>query len=875
MAMQKAKLKSVEQPATDPNADDAMLGAASAALRHSSGESRHPRDVRCMADRVNDPVVDVMNVIARKAVLVLWVAIVLFFSSAPTKAQTVAKPGRVECTVFVVDSEGRSVVPGAKVVLKASAEFTAETDAEGKCVFAEVPAGTYAVDAQFPGLEAAQFVTVNAGATAQVSLELKPAAVKSEVTVSASEPSAAPETSPSQSISEKIIKEAPNANDKTENVLPLIPGVVRGPDGRINMKGARNTQSGALVNSANVTDPATGAPGLDVPIDVVQSVQVISNPYDPQYGKLTGAVSAVETKTSNYEKPHFSIQNIVPRMRIRDGALMGIGGTTPRMTFTGPLVKNRIAFTQALEYRFIRTPVNSLAADARDTTFEGVNSYTQFDLNLTAKQTATVSFSLYPQKLKYAGLNTFVPQTSASDYHQRGYQIYGQHRYAVGSSSLLTSQFSYKTFDADVTPYGSGPYRLALETTYGEYFNSQARRSNRLDWSELYQFAPLHVLGTHQFKVGLTYAHSSYDSTQTFRPVDIVGVSGTPVERISFGAPNASNVHQNELSWFASDEWNPFERLTVTAGARFDRDSITDSNHIAPRGGFVLALTKDRRTLLKGGAGIFYDRVPLMIASFDDLPGRTYSMLDAYGQVTNSTYYRNQIVGGLDNPKSKAWNVALSRQLLPGLLVEAAYEWRRTTNDFVVAPVCAGSCILALENRGEQSYREFQIRGRYQFSKHTLNASYVRSKAYGDLNDFFSFYGNLPKAVVQPDGRGRLSYDAPNRVLAWGEFQLPWKFTALPVVDVHTGFPYSTQDVYREYVGVRNSKRFPRFQSVDLQVLHPIKIKRLKGRAGFTVFNLFNHFNPRDVQTIQESPRYGEFFNNGWREYRGKLVFEF
>lgn len=168
-----------------------------------------------------------------------------------------------------------------------------------------------------------------------------------------------------------------------------------------------------------------------------------------------------------------------------------------------------------------------------------------------------------------------------------------------------------------------------------------------------------------------------------------------------------------------------------------------------------------------------------------------------------------------------------------------------------------------------------RVNSRIASSRSGGAASYVRSKAYGDLNDFFQFYGNLPKAVVQPDGRGRLSYDAPNRVLAWGEFHLPLKFTALPVVDVHTGFPYSVQNVYREYVGERNSKRFPRFQSVDLQVLHPLKVKRLKGRVGFTIFNLFNHDNPRDVQTIQESARFGQLFNPAWREYRGKLVFEF
>ncbi len=64
-------------------------------------------------------------------------------------------------------------------------------------------------------------------------------------------------------------------NERFESSLPLIPGVVRGPDGHVNLKGTRNTQSGALVNSANVTDPVTGSPAINLPIDVVASVQVI------------------------------------------------------------------------------------------------------------------------------------------------------------------------------------------------------------------------------------------------------------------------------------------------------------------------------------------------------------------------------------------------------------------------------------------------------------------------------------------------------------------------------------------------------------------------------------------------------------------------
>ena len=781
--------------------------------------------------------------------------------------------------MFVTDSQGHSYVPGAKVTLSGSVSLQQETDLQGQYSFAEVPPGTYAIGAEFPGLEVMQNVTVAPGKRTELALELKPVEVKTSVTVTETEPEVKT-AAPTQTISSSTVTIAPNKDERAESVLPLVPGVVRGPDGRINMKGARASQGGALVNSANITDPATGNAALDLPIDVVQSVQVISNPYNPEYGKLTGAVSTIDTKISNYEKFHFSIQNVMPRVRVRNGSIMGVGGATPRMTFTGPLIKDRLAYTQSLEYRYVQTPSNSLPGAHRDTTLQGVNSYTQFDVNLTPQQTATFSFAVYPQKVKYLGLNTFLPQSSAPDYHQRGNQLYFQHRYANSTQSLLTSQFSYKIFDTDITPNGTDPYRMLVETTEGSFFNLQARRSSRFDWEETYQFAPRHFLGTHEWKAGFDYAHSHYDGRQTFYPVEIDNTSGTAIERISYTGPTSASISQNETAAFVSDHWSPLSRLSFDAGARLDRDSITDSTHLSPRGGFQLLLTGDAKTILKGGAGVFYDRVPLLTASFPYFPDRTVSYLDPSGEVTSSTHYLNRIAGRLQNPRSTAWNVALTRQVKHGLTLQVGYEQRHTTRDFVVSPSIGGDTgVVYLANRGRQSYRELQITGRYQFHHQTINASYVRSKAYGDLNDFFQFFGNTPKPVIQPDGQGRLSYDAPNRVVAWGEFKAPFKLTLMPVMDVHTGFPYSVQNAYREYVGQRNSQRYPRFASVDLQVLRPVSIPfgghHIHARAGFSIFNLFDHFNPRDVQNIQESARFGHFYNDAWREYRGKFVIEF
>ena len=804
---------------------------------------------------------------------------VFLFAMHLRAGQTPDTMGQIQGTVFVRDSAGnQSFVAGASVKFSGPATFETESDENGKYVILAAPLGTYTVEVASPGLKAVREVRVE-GSEVLVPLELMPAEVTSSVEVRADQVETR-DPAPTETISEKTLRNAPNVNERFESALPLIPGVVRGPDGRVNLKGTRNTQSGALVNSANVTDPVTGSPALNLPIDVVASVQIISNPYDPQYGKFTGAVSTVSTKTSDYEKFHFSIQNLVPRLRDRDGSIMGIGAMTPRTTITGPLLKDRIAITQSFEYRYVRTPVNSLPPSERDSKLESFDSYTQLDFVLSSKQTAAVSVAVYPQKLDYLGLSTFAPQPSTPDFHQRGEQINAQDHCVIGQAGLLNSQLSYKRFDADVTAQSDDPYRLLLETTEGGFFNRQARRTSRTSWQENYQFAPWQFAGSHQFTVGLSYEHSAYQGRQTFLPVEIDGTSNQSVERISFTSPTSFRVSQNETAWFAGDQWAISPRFTLSFGLRFDNDTITSSTHPAPRAGFLLALTRDGKTLLKGGVGRFYDRVPLVAPTFTDLPDRTVTMLGQDGAAVSSVFYQNKIIGDLRSPRSTSWNLELDRQILAGLLLRIAYEQRNTTDDFVVSPVSAGTTgALELSNGGSDFYREFQVTARYQLAHHSLNASYVHSRAFGDLNDLNQFFGNLAQPVIQPDARGRLPFDAPNRFLFWGSFAGPLHLTLVPVYDLHSGFPYSVENELREYVGPRNVDRFPRFSSFDLQIMRPITLhfgeKRIHARAGGGVFNLFNHFNPRDVQTIEESARFGGFFNHAWREYRGKFVLEF
>src|SRR4029077_11829055 len=131
------------------------------------------------------------------------------------------------------------------------------------------------------------------------------------------------------------------------------------------------------------------------PIDVVDSVKVIANPYDPEYGRLTGAGASVETITGNFNAFHATVQNLLVRPRKRAGDFVGIESATPRITATGPIVKDKIAFTQSFEYRFIRTPVSSLPNRQRDIKWEGVTPSSQVDVNVSSRHSLAASLALY------------------------------------------------------------------------------------------------------------------------------------------------------------------------------------------------------------------------------------------------------------------------------------------------------------------------------------------------------------------------------------------------------------------------------------------------------------------------------------------------
>lgn len=149
-------------------------------------------------------------------------------------------------------------MPGVRVVLHGPITKETESDAQGAFAIDGLPPGTYQIEANAPGLSGGLAVDITSGTSSTVSLEMNVITVSNSINVTATEDFVADESVQHNTINQSVVERAPNQDEKIESLLPLVPGVVRGPDGRINMKGAQATQAGWLVNSTNVTDPATG-----------------------------------------------------------------------------------------------------------------------------------------------------------------------------------------------------------------------------------------------------------------------------------------------------------------------------------------------------------------------------------------------------------------------------------------------------------------------------------------------------------------------------------------------------------------------------------------------------------------------------------------
>ena len=294
------------------------------------------------------------------------------------------------------------------------------TDGAGLVTFPDVPPGRYIVRATRPGFvptDSAEF-DVRAGEVAQVLLDIQLTFVMPDVEVRAATPSPTDSVQPvsmSDMLSGSVLDIAPLEGDDFQSLLPLLPGVVRGPDGRLRIKGGQPTQGALQISSASLIDPSSGDFDLDLPGQSVESVEVLANPFAAEYGRFSTSITQIRTRrgTNDWEiKPG----NLMPRFR---KSFSGMRGFEPRFSIRGPLKRDRAFLAQDFQFRYVATPVKSLP-DEPEIELRSFDSFTRVDTVVSARHTLGGGLILFPREIKRATMNTFRPPEVTPDFNQSG-----------------------------------------------------------------------------------------------------------------------------------------------------------------------------------------------------------------------------------------------------------------------------------------------------------------------------------------------------------------------------------------------------------------------------------------------------------------------
>jgi hypothetical protein len=377
-----------------------------------------------------------------------------------------------------------------------------------------------------------------------------------------------------------------------------------------------------------------------------------------------------------------------------------------------------------------------------------------------------------------------------------------------------------------------------------EYNNPQESTSTTLQIVDTATWA----LGAHLIKFGGEW----YGVRQSaFRDVQARGFlnfiegpfTGNALADLLIGLPlvtggarldNPQNLRAQSWGLFVQEDWTATNALTLSAGIRYDyvgpavdRDDRAnlydvsqgtlvavgsagmprggfnpDRNNVAPRVGFSWGLGPERRTVLRGGYGVYFNQGALATAEglYFNPPYFNLSVNIASTTLSNpfpanpgffpqsATAYQ----GDLQTPWMEHWNIGVQRQLGRRRMVEVSYVGSRG-HDLISArdvnqpapgtaipnlrPNPLFSDITLIESRGRSRYNALQFRAQQRLDAGwSVLGGYAYGKSTDNASGFFTSAGdpNFPQNSLDPEAEeGRSSFDVRHRISLGFSWILP------------------------------------------------------------------------------------------------------
>ena len=815
-------------------------------------------------------------------------------------AQASPEPTRI-ITGSVLDPSG-AAIPGAAVTLtSADGQTTANatTDSAGAFRFEKVTQGTYLIHVQASGFRETDLnVNVGRKPPSLLRVNLAIAARTETVTVGAQDSSARITTD---------VGENQNANTLDRSALDRVPVFDQDyvttlsrflDDNAIGTNGVTLVVNGVEANGPGVTPSA------------IQEVKINQNPYSALYSRPGRARLEIVTKggtpdfhgTVNflYRNSVFDARNAFAEQKpgeqrqFYEGSLTGPLGHSKKTTFLLSLDQDfddTEAFVNAQGVsgpirENVAAPIHHFFGSGR--IFHDFKSGDQFwigysyehqsfkNQNVGGTVLAEAAYSSKPleHEVNVSYRHLFSPKWVNQLRFLVGYndqptrsansapQIIVSGAFTGGGAQANFDRTEYHFDGTDITTYASGRHTVN--------FSVESPDISRRGFDDF-------------TNTGGTYTFASLADFQLSRPSAFVLQSGNG--HVAFLEKVYGASIQDEIRWKPN--------FSFSVGLRYYWQNFfhDDSNNLAPRFGFAYAPTKNSKTVIRGGAGVFYDRTgPRPISDLLHYNGinllRFIPVNPIYPETPASLAGVPTSVVVLDPrtriPYTIQYSIGIERQVTAKSTFSATYIGAHGIDLFrsidanaplpgtVVRPNSALGQQRQIQSDGYQKSNALELTFRGKPSKYfNGQAQYTLSKTYNNTSGITYFPGNSFDPAAD---WARSDNDRRHKFDLLGSMHPSKLFTAGVALSLYSGKPVNvTTGSDNNHDGIvndrpdgltRNTLHGPGFINLDLNVSHDFVLsKKRKEARTLTVtlnsFNVLNHQNDVTFVGVITSPFFG------------------
>lgn len=517
-------------------------------------------------------------------------------------------------TVF---DPGGEALREAKIILRHSAnsaEQTKNTDQKGQFRFTRLAGGEYEIEVQKEGFKTTVTkIRVGVAASAPLRIVLPLAEVREEVAVAAQPDQVS--TNSDENLNVVKLNQADLKN------LPVLGNDVLG--GLVNLLDAGSLGSGG----ATVIIDGMEKPLSKMPASRIQEVRINQNPFSAEFARPGRGRIEVITKAGSpeyhgefnfiFRDSHLDARNAFAQVRppeqrrIYEGTFSGPIGDGKKTSFLFGVEREEEDLQSVV---FASTPSGVVS---QNVTFPGRETDFTFRVNHQAGENDTLSF-----RYEYSfgsvmndGVGGFNLPEVANTASEREQEFFFTWRRII--SPKLINEFALNIDSERGLTRGTQlgvPQLIVLDAFTGGSSQVDRRESEvQIQLNEIVSWSS----GKHFVRGGLNIPNITRQAM-----TDRTNFGGTfsfsTLEDFLNNRPFLFSVNQGdgrlvfwrkEFGLFVQDNILLRPNLSLAVGLRYDRQNyLADRNNFAPRLSFAYAPGKQRKTVIRAGSGIFYDR---------------------------------------------------------------------------------------------------------------------------------------------------------------------------------------------------------------------------------------------------------------------------